>query len=111
MFYVVEGAITIQCGGETFPLEKGGFIFLPRGIEHSYTIQSDLPVRLIVVTYPVRENIADGWGGFIADLESGQGERIRKPPNEDYPWKAVSVSLKNGQYQPDCNRFVIGEPK
>ena len=69
MFYVLEGAITFRCGEKTFHLEKGGFIFLPRGIEHSYTIRSEDPVRLIVVTSPVREGSSGGWGGFVADME------------------------------------------
>lgn len=34
IFYVLEGAITFRCGEESFDLEKGGFIFLPRGIRH-----------------------------------------------------------------------------
>lgn len=80
MFYVLEGAITFHCGEETFDLEKGGFIFLPRGIPHSYTIRSEAPVRLIVVTSPTREGPSRGWGGFVADMESGQGELIAKPP-------------------------------
>ncbi len=83
MFYVLEGAITFRCGEETFDLEKGGFIFLPRGIEHSYTIHNEDPVRLIVVTAPVREGKSGGWGGFVADMESGQGELITKPQHVD----------------------------
>jgi quercetin dioxygenase-like cupin family protein len=83
MFYVLEGAITFQCGDETFDLEKGGFIFLPAGIQHGYTIRSEDTVRLIVVTAPPRLEAHDGWGGFTADLESGQGELIAKPPHED----------------------------
>lgn len=79
MFYVLEGAVTFRCGEETFDVVKGGFIFLPHGIEHSYTIHSQDPVRLIVVTSPVREGSSGGWGGFVADLESGQGELIAKP--------------------------------
>ena len=35
-------------------------------------------VRLIVVTAPVRD-ASGGWGGFVADMESGQGELIAKP--------------------------------
>jgi quercetin dioxygenase-like cupin family protein len=81
MFYVLEGRITFQCGEETFDLEKGGFIFLPHGIGHSYTIRSEEPVRLIVVTSPVREGASRGWGGYVSDLEAGQGELIAKPPN------------------------------
>ena len=86
MFYVLEGAITFRCGEATFDLEKGGFIFLPAGIEHGYTIRSEDPVRLIVVTAPVKEGASSGWGGFVADMESGQGELITKPPrNRDSP--------------------------
>lgn len=79
MFYVLEGAITFQCGEVTFDLEKGDFIFLPSGIEHGYTIRSENPVRLIVVTSPVREGSGGGWGGFVSDMELGQGELMAKP--------------------------------
>jgi quercetin dioxygenase-like cupin family protein len=79
MFYVLEGAITFRCDGTTFDLEKGGFIFLPRGIEHGYTIRSEEPVRLFVVTSPVRDGSNSGWGGFVADMENGQGELVGKP--------------------------------
>jgi quercetin dioxygenase-like cupin family protein len=79
IFYVLDGAVTFRCGEETFDLEKGGFILLPRGIEHGYTLRSDGPVRLIVVTAPVREKSSGGWGGFVADMERGQGELIARP--------------------------------
>jgi len=76
MFYVLQGAVTFHCDGENYDLEQGGFIFLPHGTEHSYTIHNDKPVRFIVVTSPAREGQSGGWGGFIADLESGQGELV-----------------------------------
>lgn len=79
MFYVLEGAVTFQCGEETFDVEKGGFIFLPVGIRHGYTIRSEDPVRLIVVTAPFRDQGSNGWGGFVSDMELGQGELIAKP--------------------------------
>jgi len=83
MFYVLEGAITFHCGEETFDLEKGGFVFLPAGIQHGYTIRSEEPVRLIVLTAPPRLPTSGGWGGFVADLESGQGELIAQPPHDE----------------------------
>ncbi len=83
MFYVLEGAITFRCGGQSFDLEKGGFIFLPRGIKHGYTIGNDNPVRLLVVTSPVRDQIGGGWGGFVSDMEKGQGELIAQPPDAE----------------------------
>ena len=82
MFYVLEGSVTFRCGEETFDLEQGAFIFLPAGIEHGYTIRSEEPVRLIVVTAPGRDPGNKGWGGFVSDMELGQGELIAKPGHD-----------------------------
>ena len=79
MFYVLQGALTFHCGKETFELKKGGFIFLPHGVEHSYTVRSKGPVRLLTITSPVSRRKTGGWGGFIADLESGEGELVESP--------------------------------
>ena len=70
----MEGALTFRCGGESFDLEKGGFIFLPHGLEHSYEISDQESVRLMVVTASIKEHGNLGWGGFVSELESGQGE-------------------------------------
>jgi quercetin dioxygenase-like cupin family protein len=83
MFYVLEGSITFQCGEESFDLEKGGFICLPHGIKHGYIIRSPEPVRLIVVTAPVREGQSGGWGGFVSDLETSQGQLIAEPKKSE----------------------------
>jgi quercetin dioxygenase-like cupin family protein len=79
MFYVLEGAVNFRCGGRVFELQTGGFVFLPCGIEHGYTIQSNESVRLLVITHPVRPGMAGGWAGFVADLENGQGELVGQP--------------------------------
>ena len=79
MFFVIDGSITFRCGGESFDLEKGGFMFLPRGIKHGHTIRSEGPVQLLTITSPVRESAGVGWGGFVADMENGQGELISEP--------------------------------
>ena len=79
IFYVLEGALTFHCGGEGFDLVKGGFIFLPHDLEHSYTIHGQEPARLLIVTVSTIERSKDGWGGFVSDLELGQGELISKP--------------------------------
>ena len=78
IFYVLAGELTFRCGDQTFDLSDGGFIYLPQGIEHGYTIRSDGMVRLIAITFPTRASAGEGWGGFIADIE-GQGELIAKP--------------------------------
>lgn len=69
MFYVLEGSVAFRCGDETFQVSTGGFVFLPRGVEHDYEIPEGDPVRLLVVTAPPRDD-ADGWDGFVASFES-----------------------------------------
>lgn len=70
IFYVLKGELTFRCGGESFDLSEGGFIYLPQGIEHGYTIRSEESVHLIIVTFPTSVTPGKGWGGFIADVES-----------------------------------------
>lgn len=74
IFYVLQGALTFRCGGETFDVADGGTVFLPRGIEHGYQIRSADDVRLLVVTAPAPEDTTTGWGGFVADFET-QGDK------------------------------------
>lgn len=69
IFYVLEGSLTFRCGDETFEVDAGGFVFLPRGIEHAYVIRSNGDARLIVVLSPADERATDGWGGLIGNLE------------------------------------------
>jgi quercetin dioxygenase-like cupin family protein len=76
-FYVLQGALTFRCGDETFEVDEGGFVFLPRGIQHGYTIHSDS--RLLVVTAPAQDDADGGWGGFVADFEA-EGELRVTPP-------------------------------
>jgi quercetin dioxygenase-like cupin family protein len=78
IFYVLKGDIAFRCGDETFEVTDGGFVFLPRGIEHGYRIQNKGDVRLLVITSPAGEHASGGWGGFVADFES-QGE-LRSAP-------------------------------
>lgn len=78
MFYVLEGQLTFRCGDETFDLQEGGFVFLPKGIEHGYTIRSEGTVRLLVMTYPVSATPGQGWGGFVANVEK-QGQLLSSP--------------------------------
>ena len=67
MFYVLEGRLAFRCGGQSYEVDQGGLIFLPRGIEHGYDILSEGDVRLLVITAPPRAG--GGWGGFLGDVE------------------------------------------
>jgi len=75
IFYVLSGELTFRCGGESFDVGEGGFMYLPQAIKHGYTIRSDGDVRLITVTFPTRSLAGEGWGGFVADMEA-QGDPV-----------------------------------
>lgn len=64
IFYVLSGSLTFRCGGRSFQVKDNGFMFLPRGVPHSYTIESK-EVRLLGFSTP------SGFGDHI--------ERTGKP--------------------------------
>jgi len=51
IFYVLSGSLTFHCGGQSFKVNENGFMFLPRGIPHGYTIEST-EVRLLGISTP-----------------------------------------------------------
>jgi quercetin dioxygenase-like cupin family protein len=79
IFYVLSGDLGFRCGDEAFELTDGGFIFLPRGVEHGYQIRGGREVHLLVITSPADARTAGGWGGFVADFES-RGDLRGSPP-------------------------------
>jgi mannose-6-phosphate isomerase-like protein (cupin superfamily) len=52
MFFVLEGSLTVRCGDEEFEVGENGFVFLPRNVQHGYTIHNDGPVRIIGLSTP-----------------------------------------------------------
>ena len=82
IFYVLKGELRFHCAGEDFDVSEGGFVYLPKGIEHGYTILSEGDVKLLVITFPPSENANKGWGGFVADIES-QGQLLASPDKSD----------------------------
>jgi quercetin dioxygenase-like cupin family protein len=70
IFYVLSGTITFHCGRRSFRVTKGGFAFVPRGTEHTYTINSR-EVRMLGFTTP---------SSFGDNIErTGRRVRPRKP--------------------------------
>ncbi len=79
MFYVLSGALTFRCGNESFEVKKGGFVFLPHGIEHGYTVRSKEPAQLLVITAPVRRSKKTGWNGIVGEIELSKKNLVSKP--------------------------------
>ena len=52
IFYVLEGSLTIRCGDDEFEVGANGFVFLPRNVQHGYTIHNDGHVRFLGLSTP-----------------------------------------------------------
>ena len=51
-FHLIEGTLTIQVGEEILNASAGDFVYLPRGIQHSFKNTGDVNAKFIVVVTP-----------------------------------------------------------
>ena len=76
-FFVLDGALTVRVGDQTFSASAGSFVFCPRDIPHLLTVQSD-EVRMLTLCTP----------GGVEQLfvELGEPATARTlPPDGDEP--------------------------
>jgi quercetin dioxygenase-like cupin family protein len=50
-FYLLEGEMTFHVGDENYPGAAGSFVLFPRGIPHTFTVESP-KARFIVINTP-----------------------------------------------------------
>ena len=51
-FRLLEGTLTIQVGGDTMTASPGDFVYLPRGIAHSFRNTGDVTAKALVWAAP-----------------------------------------------------------
>ena len=51
-FWVLEGALEIVVGEETFEASAGSFVHLPRGVPHAYRNAGTTPARFLTLMVP-----------------------------------------------------------
>jgi len=72
-YYVLEGRLMLRCGDETRSVTAGSFIFLPRGVPHSFVVEGDTAARMLTLITP------GGGEGFFVDVSRpAEGEGL--PP-------------------------------
>ena len=74
-FYVLEGEMTFRIGEETIKARPGSFVFGPRGVPHTYTVDSG-PARLLFLLSP------PGFEGFIEAVSKPAKAPTLPPPQE-----------------------------
>ena len=51
-FYVLAGRVSVRCGEQTWNGSTGAFFFLPRGIPHTFKVEEDTPLKMLVIASP-----------------------------------------------------------
>ncbi len=63
-WYVLDGTIRVQIGGETIELGAGAFAFVPAGTPHAFGNPGDAPARMLAIDTP------GGLEGYYEELAS-----------------------------------------
>jgi len=50
LFYVLEGELTVICGGRELRAGPGGVAFLPRGVPHGFRVETETARAFVVIT-------------------------------------------------------------
>ena len=68
-FYVVEGQIVFWCGEEVFHAGPRSFVFLPRGVPHSWDVESPGKATVLMMTVPAMLE------GFLRDFHAATSDQ------------------------------------
>ncbi len=77
-FWVLEGDMTMQCGGRLFRAPAGSFVFLPRDVPHTFVVEGLAPARMLTLLTP--------GGGEMFFVEGGRPadhDRLPEPARPD----------------------------
>jgi mannose-6-phosphate isomerase-like protein (cupin superfamily) len=87
-WYVLEGDATFWCGDRKFDAPRGAFVFLPRGVEHTFLAGRE-GARLLTLAVP---------GGFARFVEECgvRAVRLTIPPEE--PIDTAKLAETAGRY-------------
>lgn len=92
VFYLVDGTLEVTCGADSWRVEPGSVVFLPRGVPHGFVAGSDRPARTLLI------NAGAGFGDVIVAL--GTPTDGRQLPGDDVPTpdpeRIGSVSAQHG---------------
>jgi len=79
IYYVLEGELTFEVGGRPFAAPAGSAVWLPRGIEHGFAIESD-QAKVLLMLLP-----SGGEGYFAGAGRPAEALAIPTDPPAPYP--------------------------
>lgn len=75
-FYVLEGEHEFTCDGCTFGAEAGSFVYVPRGVVHSFANVGETDGRLLIFSTP-----AGGTESFFFEVGEPAEDTSSPPPD------------------------------
>ena len=63
-YYVLEGTLTVRLGERTIDAPPGSFVFIPRGLAHTFTNRATQPVRFLGTISPA------SYFGYIEEINA-----------------------------------------
>lgn len=88
-FYVLEGEITYYIDGRPVHATPGTYVYAPRGIEHTFSLQTE-EAKVLVTVYPA------GFERFVKELSVPLSHQRHGPPSEEDVKKLIAVAAKYG---------------
>jgi quercetin dioxygenase-like cupin family protein len=85
-FWILEGELTFEVGGETVKAKPGSFVFGPRGVPHRYTVDVG-PAKLLFILTP------GGFERMIHASSEPAASRTLPPPSDTPPTDADMMML------------------
>ncbi|HVL06994.1 MAG TPA: cupin domain-containing protein [Acidimicrobiales bacterium] len=88
-FYVLEGEVDVMCGEERWSAVGGSFVFLPRGVAHSFRVNGG---RLLALQLTV----PSGFEAFVEELGRRPDHPGLPDPSEPDVTQIVEMSARHG---------------
>lgn len=96
-FWVLEGQVRFRCDEEDIEAGPGSFVFLPRGIPHTFVVEGDATAHILTLLTP------GGGERFFVD-----GGRIPEGPGLPPPGPPDIEKLQ--RVAPEFGMRIIGPP-
>jgi mannose-6-phosphate isomerase-like protein (cupin superfamily) len=79
-FWILDGEVSMRCGDRTFRARRGSFVFLPRGVPHTFVVEGDAPARMLTLLTP-----GGGEGLFVEAGRRAENDGLppAAPPDID----------------------------
>ena len=87
-FYVLEGEMTVSVGDRTIKATPGTTVIVPRGVVHSFTIESQ-QLRVLILLTPA------GMEGWFKEF-SVPAPAMTLPPAPEVPYSEIQKMLEVG---------------